>query len=235
MAETAKLWWYWRKRNDKVLTRSLIQFFLAIFCMVGFLVASITSSFVVSTSDLEVLVRSPLCGVVSYSTPPELVYNHITAISAISTPYAEECYRNQTVLPARCKAFVQPRISFTTERAACPFDIKFCTLSRTGNIFAIALDSDLVDLNAAFGLNLPKKDEVRYRRRTICTVLPLEGRTSIVDARDFPDALQATPDIPGEQLLIAHYGERPVFGEWRNTTTFYSLLRGNTSARFTVV
>jgi hypothetical protein len=232
MAESTKLWWYWRNKNDKVLTRSLIQFFLAASCTVGFIAAGIASSFVVTNSDLEVLVRSPLCGIVNYSAPADMSGSYVDTISAVSLPYAEECYRNQTILPARCKAYVHSQTGFTTEKAACPFDVKFCTTDASGNLSVIALDSGLVDLNDAFGLNLPTKDRVRYRRRTTCAVLPLEGRTTIVDARDFPDALQLGPDIPGEQLLLVHYGDRPVLGEWRNTTIFSSLLRGNYSKSF---
>jgi hypothetical protein len=233
MAESTKLWWYWRNRNDKVLARSLVQFLLATSCTVSFIAASIASSFVVSSSDLEILVRSPFCGGVNGSVPSEILINFNAAVGAVSIPYVEECYRNQTVLPARCKAYVNPRVGFTTERVACPFDGRFCAADTLGNLPAIAFDSGLVDPNAAFGLNLPKKDQVKYRRRTTCAVLSLEGRTSIVDARDFPDVLQQGPDIPGERFLLAHYGDRPNLGEWRNTTATLSLVRNNYSSAYT--
>jgi hypothetical protein len=235
MAESTKLWWYWRRKNNKVLTRSLVQLFLATSCTVSFIVAGIASSFVVTSSDLEVLVQSPFCGIVNHSAPAEVGLSYVIAVSAVSDPYAQECYRNQTTLPARCKAYVHSRVDFTTEKAACPFDVKFCGASTLGNSSAIALDSGLVDINAAFGFNLPEKDRVKYRRRTTCAILPLEGRTTIVDARNFPDILQGGPDIPGEQFLIAHYGNRPDLGEWSNTTAFYSLLRGNYSAKYTTL
>jgi hypothetical protein len=237
MAESTKLWWYWRKRNEKVLTRSLIQFFLATSCTVVFVTASIASSFVVNNSDLEVLVRSPLCGNVDIaaSISDDVNRNYVAAINTASIPYAEECYQNKKLLPTRCKAYVHPRISFTTEQAACPFDVKFCVANTSTTNSAIALDSGLVDLNAGFGLNLPKKDRVSYRRRTTCAVLPLGGRTTVVNGSDFPDALQAVPDIiPNEQLLLMHYGDRPALGEWKNTTVLYSLLRGNFSKRYTM-
>jgi hypothetical protein len=226
MAESTRLWWYWRKRNQKVLMRSLIQFSLATFCTIGFITVSIASSFVVNSSDLEVLVRSPLCGLVNYnSTPADVARNYTDAVGIFSKPYARECYWDKTIFPARCKTFINPRISFTTERAACPFDARFCLASASGVDSVIALDSGLVDLNAAFGLNLPKRDRVKYRRRTTCAVLPLEGRTTVVDAQDFPNALQTGPVMPGEQLLLLHYGERPRLGEWSNTTSYLSILR----------
>jgi hypothetical protein len=235
MAESTKLWWLWRKRNDNVTTRSLIQFFFAASCTIGFIAVGISSSFVVSNSDLEVLVSSPQCGTIDTSPPPDVSRGYIEAVSAVSTPYAEECYVNQTLLSARCKAFVHPRIEFTTENASCPFDVKFCAATNSTISTIIALDSGLVDLNAGFGLNLPKKDAVKYRRRTTCAVLPLGGRTSIVNSTNFPDALQAVPDIPGEKLLLVHYGESTTLGEWRNTTLLYSLLRGNFSYGYKVL
>jgi hypothetical protein len=186
---------------------------------------------VVSNTDLEVLVLSPLCGSIDYLASMDASRNYVATVSTTSVPYAEECYREQTLLPARCKAYVHPRISFTTERAACPFDQKFCIANTSASNPAVLLDSGLVDLNDGFGFNLPDRDRISYRRRTTCAVLSLEGRTSIVNASDFPDALQANRDIPGEQLLLTHYGERTALSQWKNTTTFLSLLYGNFSSR----
>jgi hypothetical protein len=234
MAETTKLWWFWRRKNDKVLIRSLIQFLLATSCTIGFIAAGIASSFVVSNSDLEVLVRSPLCGTIHISSSVDASRNYITAVKTAAIAYAEECYQNRTLLNARCKAYIRPRTSFTTEQAACPFDHEFCIAHSSVANSAIALDSGLVDINDGFGFNLPTEDRVSYRRRTTCTVLPLEGRTTIVNASDFPDALQANHDVPGEQLLLAHYGEYRFLGNWKNTTVFLSFIQGNFSSRLAV-
>jgi hypothetical protein len=235
IAESTKLWWTWRRRNDKVLVRSLVQFILAISCTIAFIAASIASSFVVSNSDLEVLVYSPLCGTTGDVPGNDLARSYVSSIKAASVPYAEECYQGQDILPARCKVYLHPRIKFSTEEAPCPFDTKFCHGNASSARSAIALDSGLVDLNVAFGFNLPKKDRVSYRRRTTCTVLPLEGRTTIVNASDFPDDHQALPDIiPDEKFLLMHYGENPTLKEWNNVTGFSSLLRGNFTTGYTL-
>jgi hypothetical protein len=234
MAESTKLWWCWRRRGERVFLRSLVQFLLAASCTIGFIVASIASSFVVNSSDLEVLVRSSLCGTVYFSASVDASRNYIAAVKTASVPYAEECYQNQTIPTARCKAYVHPRISFTTEETACPFDQSFCTVNISTTSAAITLDSGLVDLNNGFGFNFPEKDRIRYRRKTTCSVLQLDGRTSIVNASDFPDALQSNPDSPGEQLLLTHFGERQNLGEWKNTTMFLSLWQGNFSSRLGV-
>lgn len=46
----------------------------------------------------------------------------------------------------------------------------------------IALDSGFVDLNDAIGMNLEDKDQIHYRKRTTCAILPLEGYTKFANA-----------------------------------------------------
>ena len=232
MADSAKLWWLWRKRSDRVLVRSLPQFSLAFLCAVGSIAASISSSYVVSSSDLEVLVSSPLCGHVNSSQPINAFRAQSNAIRSIAAPYAQGCYRNTTVLPVRCQAFVRPYIAFTSEKVACPFNATFCMGSESDNHPAVAVDSGLIDLNDGFGLNLPKRDRVSYRRRTTCTVLPVVDRTSILNASDFPARLQSHDAFPGEQVMLFHDGEHPSLGDWKNTTMFLSLVRANMSSSF---
>jgi hypothetical protein len=235
MAESTKLWWCWRRKNDKVLVRSLIQFLLAASCTIGFIAASITSSFVVSTSNLEVMVHSSLCGTIGDIPVADVARGVMSSIKAVSVPYAEECYQNQDVPPARCKVYKSSQIKFSTEKAPCPFETKFCAGNASSTGFAIALDSGLVDLNAGFGLNLPKKDRVSYRRRTTCTVLPLGGHTTIINASEFPDDQQTVPDIiPDEKFLLFYYGERLKVAQWKNVTVVYSLLRGNFTRGYTL-
>ncbi|KAH3977344.1 hypothetical protein HBH68_230830 [Parastagonospora nodorum] len=90
------------------------------------------------------------------------------------------------------------------------------------------MDSGLVDLNKAFGLNLPNSERVSYRRKTTCAVLSLPGHTSVSEANDFPPALLGRIPFPGEQIAVMSYGNSPEYPEkWRNLTLFYSLLGQN--------
>jgi hypothetical protein len=232
MADSVKLWWAWRKRHRNALTRSITQFMLAISCTVGLLAAGIFSSYVVTTSDLEVLVNSPLCGHYnsSASSPADAGRVRINAVRSVSTPYAQECYRDQAIQPARCKAFVRPRIPFKTEMVPCPFRPEFCNNAGTNSSSAVAFDSGLVDMNEGFGTNLPQDDRVRYRRLTTCSVLPLEGHISIINASDIPERIWDRKPFPMEEAVILHYGDRPGVGEWKNATTLASLLVANLTA-----
>ena len=236
MADSVKLWWFWRQRSNRALTRSLVQFLLGALCTIGFVVASIFSSYVVTTSDLEVLVDSPLCGRVNRSLPLDNIRMQDATLRSFSTPYAQECYHSQTILPARCRAFVRPSVPFTVERVPCPFDTEYCTEEDSNTLPAIALDSGSIDLNEGFGMNLPRTERVSYRRRTTCAVLPLSGHITVLNASDVPDYFwgENRARYPEEQAVILHYGERPNLGAWKNITVLYSLLKTNVSKSYNV-
>ncbi|CBY01681.1 hypothetical protein LEMA_P004680.1 [Plenodomus lingam JN3] len=235
MAESTKLWWFWRRKNDRVLSRSISQFLLATSCTVGFIAASISTSFVMNTSDLEVLVRSPSCGHLNDTMTLEARRDSTTALSSVSTPYAEECYRRQSTPSARCKAYVHPRISFKTERVHCPFNETMCVENNDKDLPAVALDSGLLDVGTTYGLNLPKSDHVSYRKRTTCSVLPLAGHTELVDTDDVPTNFLGRDAYPGEQAMLLYYGERYSSVESVNYTRGVSLLSTNLSSGFNVV
>lgn len=233
MADSAKLWWSWRKRNDRVLARSLTQFLLATLCTAGFVVAGIFSSYVVESSDLEVLVNSPLCGRINSSLLTSAERIQTSEIRSLALPYTQECYHNQTMVPARCKAFVRPSIPLRNERVPCPFAAEFC-VGEKDVLPAVAFDSGLVDLNKGFGMNLPEKDRVKYRRRTTCSVLPVAGRTSVKNGSDLPSWLINRAAFPGEQFMLLHYGNQTRLPDWKNTTVLFSLMNVEMSTIYSI-
>jgi hypothetical protein len=174
-------------------------------------------------------VQSPYCGHLNLSMSVNAMRAEIAAIRAVSGIYAQECYQNYTLLPARCRAFVQPRINYTIQRVACPFDTEFCHPAGSPGAPAVAIDSGLVDLNHGFGLNLYSNDRVSYRRRTVCAVTPLEGRTTVMNASDFPVRFRTFDIFPGEELMLLHFGNRTAYENWNNVSEFASLLRANVS------
>jgi hypothetical protein len=232
MADSIKLWWTWRKRTKRVTVRSLFQFILAFSCSIGILAVSIFSSYVVNTTDLEVLVKSPFCGFVNDTVSVDAQRSWVSAITSTSVPYAEECYQNRTILSAVCKAYMRASVPFETQHPACPFSTEFCQDANGNASQAVAFDSGVVDLNHGFGLNLAKRDGVGYRRRTTCAVLPLAGHASHTNASDIPDAIWNRQTYPGEEAFQVHYGDRPALGGSKNATFFTSLLGANMSAGF---
>ena len=230
MADSAKLWWVWRNKTDRVLSRILPSFSVALLCTIGSLTASISSSYIMESTDLEVLVSSSSCGRINMSDISVAPYvGYWTTVGALAKSYAEECYGNNTVLPERCRAFISPTVSVTVNRTTCPFSPEFCIDTGSGQQNAIALDSGLVDLNDGFGLNLPQKDRVKFRKRTTCGILPVAGHTSIINATTLPKALRraGAEPMPGEELMLYHWSKRPSLGNLANITTFVSLLDAN--------
>ncbi|KAF2871909.1 hypothetical protein BDV95DRAFT_28836 [Massariosphaeria phaeospora] len=223
LAEAIKSWWAWRNKADSALSRSLLQGSLALLCTLASLSASILSSWVITSSNIEVLVDSPHCGV----TPTSSIYQ--ANLVQVTHTYASECYQNMTSLPQRCNnIFTRPNIPLVTSYTDCPFLPSMC-VHGTNDPPAVSIDSGLVSVRGAFGLNIASHDDMRYRRRTTCAVLPTEGHTSIINASDFPTGIRGKQDFPGEQLILYHYGQQPLNGEWANTTAFHSLLASNLS------
>ncbi|KAF2746629.1 hypothetical protein M011DRAFT_403849 [Sporormia fimetaria CBS 119925] len=191
VADSVKLWYAWRGVSDGALGRSLIQIGTALFFVAASLVASTFSSLIVDNTNLEVLVQSPHCGSLNRSLESD---NEVTAylgpVFSAADDYAPDCYRNGS-LPSRCGIFSRPKIDFKTEEVPCPFDAKMCNSS------AISLDSGIIDVNDAFGFNFGQSDRLRYRKKTTCSILPLDGYKVISDVSE-------ETGIP-ETLRIAFY------------------------------
>ena len=191
LTESLKLWWVWRKRAKKSLLRSLPLLSLAFLFTISTITVGIFSSYVVDSSDIAILVSSPNCSTINY-VPSEL--NEIgeadyevwstdirKKVSELAGTYSRDCYVNQTpTMPERCKIFVRPAIPSTHERRSCPFEQSMCKqiMQEPG----LAVDTGMFDIGDYIGLNLAKKDAVKFRQRGTCSVLELEGRYTTFDA-----------------------------------------------------
>lgn len=78
-----KLWFTWRRINKRAAATSSVHTFTALVFMIGSLTASIFSSNVVSTSNLEVLVSSPHCGYLDFNV--EYHNSYVASIQGSST------------------------------------------------------------------------------------------------------------------------------------------------------
>lgn len=197
MADSVMLWYAWRGVSERALGRSLAQISIAFLFAAASLVASIYSSWIVENSNLEVLVQSPHCGSPNISTAIGNFHSFLNPISAAAEEYAMACYKKNGSLPSRCNIFSRPTVDSTTTEVPCPFDDKMCASP------AIALDSGLVDVNVAFGLNLGDADRILYQRKTTCAILPLEGYTKVTTV----SSDRSTPPSSGQGQLTEYlYG-----------------------------
>jgi hypothetical protein len=159
------------------------------------------------------------------------VYNkrYQIIVSDLGRSLAEECYGANATTSERCRTFIRPNITFEQQRVECPFDPSICVdIPNPG----IRFDSGLLDLNDDFGLNLADHDRVKYRKRTTCAVVKTQDRSSIINASAYPPLDPLRPAMPGEELLLLHYGNATDAGGWKNTTWVQSLLSANMSTTF---
>ena len=66
-----------------------------------------------------------------------------------------------------------------------------------------------MDVSKAFGLNLAAEDGVFIRKKTGCTVLPIEGYYEVYNLEDVPFFKpEGREIITGEQILPVFYGPK---------------------------
>lgn len=228
LADSAKLWLFWRKRVDRALLRSLVPLSLAMAFWIGTVAVGILSSYLVTGNSLQILVSSSSCGPLNIDPSMDNYLDNVFGLQPlkgkvfiISKSYAEDCYQTDSRLPTRCGIYTQPYIPFSQKRIACPFG----SMCLDADLPAVQFDSGLVNLNDGFGLNLAPKDHVKFRRQTTCAVLDVASRTSIVHASDYPDVDHAP--FGGEELLVVHYGNMAYETSWPNATFAHSLIASN--------
>lgn len=232
MVDSLKLLITWKNTpsSKASLWQSSLQITVALVFTVASVASSIFSSYVVDSSNIEVIVRSPYCGL--YGDGDSRSYtseSYSIKVLAASTLYADECYQSGNIIPTRCNIFIQPRVPMTVEQVACPFDGSMCTSP------ALAIDSGLLDFNNAFGLNLENEDRMKFRKRTTCSILSQENRSTLTNASDMPETMIGRAPLPGEEMLNYHYGTRAEDSPWANFTWGVSLAKNNISRDFSLL
>ncbi|KAF2823685.1 hypothetical protein CC86DRAFT_468717 [Ophiobolus disseminans] len=193
MADTLKLSWTWRTRIPRALLRCSLPFFISLCFAVAAIAAGISTAFAIDSSNIEVLIDSPLCGRFNYTKVFENRSSStlIASIDGTVDTYATNCYRNNPSLPGLChNTFTRPNISFSITPAACPWNETLC---RSATLPAILMDSGLLDLSEHFGFNMASEDSVKLQKKTTCSVLPMQDRIVVREAawwsaRGFDDA-----------------------------------------------
>lgn len=233
-ADTLKLWWVWRKKTHRALLRTLIPLTLAASFSIGLIAVGIFSSYIVDSTNLQVLVSSPFCGAIGLDPLAEnfeqintAMVEYASNVDSLSQVQSDDCY-NKTNLPPRCNVFTRPNVPLKTERVECPFnDSTICADAVDGKPPAVLVDSDLVDMGVNFGMNLAPRDRVKLRKRSTWAVLSLEGHTRIMNGTDYKQTQRQM--YPGEQMLILYYGINTFSNGTANETWASSLLKSNST------
>jgi hypothetical protein len=234
-ADWVKLWWLWRGHTKRAFSRSILQLLLSLVFASGTIAVGIFSSYVVSSTNLQVLVDSSNCAPLDlYNLSSEDYQKYLgnlapynTNLEVRSKAFAEECYENSSSSSARCNAFVRTGFQLPYERVECPFDKKICMEQP---LSAVRVDSGLVNADEVMGWNLGIQDRVRYRRRATCGLLRHEGYSSVIDATSYPNPTR--PSLPGEKLLLSHYCTYKQTFDWANATFALSLITFNVTPSY---
>ncbi|CAO2656658.1 Nn.00g054610.m01.CDS01 [Neocucurbitaria sp. VM-36] len=234
LVDSIKLWWAWRRRAEKPFLRTILILSLALLTTVGTIAASIFSSFVVDSSNLVVLVNSPLCGAPAPDRLPSRD-GYPALVLKTAVKYGPECYHNfedaNTTVPKACGTFINRYIKYDVSMGSCPFAEGMCVSGNDSE--AVVMDAYLLDANKDFGMNLPADSGVQYRRKTTCSVLSKKGRTQIHNVSDFFMAFGRPEFVAGEQAISIHYGPT---GSRRiaNSTQMTSLAASNMTFTFDI-
>jgi len=228
MADSIKLYFKWKNiKTRNAIYQLLPQTILGLLFVVGSIAAAIFSSLVANGSDMEVLVDSPFCG--SFvSNQTKFSQTYAIEVSSLSNQYVQECYQERKTPLARCKnIFTRIHLRPPMANTPCPFSPEMCSSP------ALAFDSGLLDINDAFGFNMDDRDQVKYRIKLSCAILPLENRTRVVPSAEFTDLFPAytqwRPFMPGEELLLSYFGSRKHLG---NVTYLSSLAEANVTTGY---
>lgn len=235
VADFTKIYLAWRKTDSKQSLLCWLPFtIVAVVFALASIIVGILSSYIVDASNLQILVKSPFCGpliIEPESSAQDVAGIYRPTVEGLAGPLVQECYKKNVSDSARCRVFTNPRIPFRVTRDFCPWPDSVCDLK--GNVSAVTMDSGHLDMNQAFGLNLPPDNRVTFRKKTSCAVLSLQNRTSIVSASAFPG--YPRPPLPQEELLIVSFGHFAGDRKWRNATFTASLVTANVTTDFTTL
>ena len=208
IAEAMKLYWAWRRKADRPFLRSILLVLVAILFAAVTITASVFSSLIVDTGTITVLVDAPNCGQVNISGTAWRTYGQ--GIDIAAPAYTQECYRDGPLPPA-CNVFTQPNIPLKVEDVPCFFNETMCSKKGTTKD-AVRIDSGLLDVSKTFGLNLPDRDRVSFRKQIECGIPAVDGYYDVIDLEEMPIWKPEYREIlPGEQVAVYFYGPKPPF------------------------
>ena len=151
----------------------------------GFTLAGIFASQVSNDGFNEVLLTGRQCGFADYQINYQNYVDEYMPWRADSSQsgllYARSCYKEAQPEGNACKAYVKPRLPFTSDRnATCPFDDDICQ-SKFKNI---KVDTGHVSIHEHMGLNVIPEDRITFRFVHHCAPLKTENFSRYVTVLD---------------------------------------------------
>ncbi|KAI9784416.1 MAG: hypothetical protein M1816_000840 [Peltula sp. TS41687] len=234
--EYLKLGWHWRRRSDHALLPNILLAGYGIVFAVALGATAIFSSFVITSTDIEVLTKSSSCGYwptikngdvplqdESATVPQNQRWSQILASSST---YSRACYNSSRESSSpQCRVYSSPRPHWTTDsNAACPFSSAICMGS---NNSAIRIDTGSQDVSQTFGVNAPNKGRIYFRKVTTCA--PLLTDDHYVNKTNMSSMTRSA--YPGEEAILFNYG--PAIKFRINSTWLSSSITMNKTRAYT--
>jgi len=218
--------WAWRRRRPVKawLCSSLLIIVPALLCSSAGIVAGITSSYIISTTDIEVLLSSANCGFWDQAAILEIPVNdpnraasNVFSAEALQAGqlYAAECY-NATSLKD-CNTFTSANIQWKTNfTAACPFGRGMRLVP------AVQMDTGPMNTNEVFGINFAPESQLTFQKKTTCAPITQDGFVDINEENEL-----------NESFALYYYG--PTVGvEDRSYTWPVNLNASNVTRSYTI-
>jgi hypothetical protein len=196
-ARLAEVAWCWKRRTKRVAARISPIILICIVHFSIFAVAGLFSSRIADAANEVLLVPSNHCGTpdITFSTATShsqpLSLEELDDLDSLvvgtrqslqdTKEISRTCYsRLDGTVPdsysSVCQHMIVPSIASAINRSdECPFESAACASS------VLSMDTGLLDSHTHFGINSPRKDRIQFRRRTTCTILPLENRYKVQD------------------------------------------------------
>jgi hypothetical protein len=174
-----RLVWTWRKSCHQHLRRLILTISAAAVTISAFIIAGGFSSFISSAMGDTILIDSANCGYIVWpndsASTGRVLELHSERLSNAAN-YAQQCYTTTSSGILGCARFVTDRLSWDEDNnAPCPFAEGMCRTNDSN----IRLDTGLINVNRALGLNLPANEGIAFRRVFSCAPLVTDGYTSL--------------------------------------------------------
>ena len=186
--------------------RQIYIFLLALLIGLGFIVASILTTFVVTGLDIQILANSRMCGYYDwghYNRTTGDVDTYVSNLADSSWAYSRNCYMTNESNVGQCSVFATPRLHFDSfYNISCPFQNSICK-GQTNS--AMAMDTGLLDSHSMFGFNARPTERIQFRKRTTCAPIMTDGFMEVDDCSLFSQMEQTSPS-PSETCFYWYYG-----------------------------
>lgn len=218
-----KVSWAWRSRPGRVSLRTLPVALVALLYVIGFSLAGIFASQMVTTANIAALVSSKYCGfwqlqygMLSPDSQTAWMRMNMNTITS-STQYSRACYKgNKVAGRPQCNVFAKRQIDWTSDyNATCPFAAGTCIGTNTA---ALQLDTGPIDSHYDLGIDAKKEDRVTYRRVTTCA--PLKP---IYQWKNATESKYIRKTLPGEMFAEFDYGPQSLDYNFTWRTSSYGI------------